>query len=83
MDLEKFEEICALQHHIRTLKAELGVWRAGSVCLAKRDIHRLEKLIIDHFSSAVAAEFWPAFAANCIAKLETKLAAAEREFAEL
>jgi hypothetical protein len=83
VDQEKFEKACALHHLICDLKGELGVWRAGSACLAKRDINRPEKLIIDHFRSAVAAEFWPAFASSCIAKLEARLEAAEQEFAEL
>jgi hypothetical protein len=83
MDQEKFEKACALHHLICDLKAELGVWRAGSACLAKRDVHRPEKLIIDHFRSAVAAGFWPDFVAKCIADLEVRLALAEKDFAEL
>lgn len=83
MDVKLHEQACALRTRIARVKDELRVWAAGAVCIAKRDTRNPELYRVDHFASAVAAEFWPAFASNCIRELERRLADLEQEFAEL
>lgn len=83
MDIKLHEKACALRTQIARVKDELAVWSSGAACIAQRDTHRPELCRVDHFRSAVAAEFWPDFASSCIRKLERRLADLEQEFAEL